>query len=358
MKGQQKRTQKKNSLFGQSRPASLRDVAAAAGVSVAAASYALNERPGEVGHQARARILAAARRLDYHPNGLMRAVRTRRTRVIGVLVPSIQSGFFPAIIDGIEGVASAAGCQIVICQTNMQPDRTAREIAMLRERRVDGFIATPMFRDNTVYERLGHADQNLVLIDYDLKGVPIPAVRSDDLRGADLAVSHLIRLGRRRIATLLHPRADFPARLQLRFQGYRQALRRAGIAFDPQLALEVGWEITEGEELVRRLLRERIDFDAVFAPSDMAAIGAMLALREAGRRVPDDVAVVGYCNLREGQHLTPPLTTVNQHPELIGRTAAQLILDRIAGKAPETAKVHWIEPELIVRESCGAGRKV
>jgi DNA-binding LacI/PurR family transcriptional regulator len=179
-------------------------------------------------------------------------------------------------------------------------------------------------------------------------------VRSDDLRGADLAVTHLIRQGRFRIATLLLPTADVPARRQLRFQGYRRALRRAGIPFDARLTLETGWDTPHGEELVRRLAG-RIAFDAVFVPTDMAAIGAMLALRKAGRRVPDDVAVAGYCNLREGQHLTPSLTTVNQHPEVIGRTAAQLILDRLAGKAIEAPKVHWIEPELIVRESSGGG---
>jgi len=240
--------------------------------------------------------------VGYEQNALMRAMRTRCSRVIGVLVPDLCTGFFPDVVNGIERAADEAGYEIVVCQTHMRQDATERRVAMLRERRVDGIIAMPISVNFKVYERLCASGQNLVFIDRDIEGLPVPAVLSDDVEGADRAVSHLIRLGRRRIATFVLPWDILPARRQLRFEGYRQALQRAGLPLDDALVAE----LVEGATV---------------------------------------------------QDLTPRLTTVDQRPELIGRTAAGLILDRLDGKPVEPG-IRWIETELIVRESCGAGARL
>jgi LacI family transcriptional regulator len=333
---------------------SMRDIAEEVGVSVAAVSYAVNERQGLISDETRDRILQTAKRMDYQPNRLMQAVRTSRTDVIGVLIPSFQTTFFPEIIDGIERALAESGYHAVMCQTHSSNELTEENLAVLRQRRVDGLIVVPKFDQSLTYKKIEEARIKTVFVDAYLEDIWIPSVQSDDLTGSQQAVRHLIDHGHRRIATMRQPDGLLHGGMRARFEGYCRALTEAGIPFDEELVslVEPGPNTEEGYEAAKHIIR-REDVTAVFAPSDMGALGVMKAAREAGMSLPDDLAIAGYCNQNAGLFTTPTLTTVDQKPGKIGRAAVERLLAMIEGKEDKYPLHHFIQPELIIRESCG-----
>lgn len=331
---------------------SMRDVAREAGVSVAAVSYAVNNRPGLLGEETRTRILDVARALDYQPNLLMKAVRTQRSEVVGVIVPSFQSTFFPQIISGIESALVGSGYHAVMCQCHSDDALTAETLAMLRQRRVDGLIVTPAPHQHGLYRTIGEAGIATVFIDAHFPDLDIPSIQSDDEFGACLAVRHLIQAGHRRIATVHQPESMLFSGMRARFLGYRRALKKAGIPFDEGLVriVDPAATVEQGYKAGLDLLRET-DATAVFSPSDLGAIGVLRAARERGRSVPDDLAVVGYGNQDSGAYTTPSLTTVDQKPQDIGRLSVARLMTMVdGGKGGEPRHV-FVKPDLLVRDS-------
>ncbi len=330
----------------------MRDVAAAAGVSVATVSHAVNGRAGLMTDATRDRVLAVAERLNYQPNLLMKAVRTRQSNVIGVMIPSFQSTFFPQIADSIERALRERGYHAVMCQTQNSNGVTAENLTMLGQRRVDGLIVTPKFDQASLYRPIFEAGMKTVFVDAYLQEMDIPSVQSDDTLGSYLAVQHLIENGHRRIATMHLPEASLCGGMRARFEGYCRALTEAGIAVDDKLIriIEAGSAVDQGHKLGLDLLKNT-DVTAVFLPSDFNALGVMRAAREVGQAIPDDLAVVGYNNQEAGQYTTPPLTTVDQKPQRIGQLAVERLMAMIHG-TPDPRPLHkLIEPELLVRGS-------
>ncbi len=336
-------------------PVSMREVAAEAGVSVASVSYVLNGRHNQVGAKTLEKILLVTRRLNYQPNLLMRAVRTRRSQVIGVLIPSFRTTFFPTVADAIESELAAHGYHAVICQTHSQTECMERNLVMLRQRRVDGLIVTPKFDQANLFAELVERGSKVVLIDHSFPEIPIASVRSDDEAGAGMAVRHLLELGHRRIGVLRHQAGQFPEMLPERYRGYVKALAEAGIAIDQNLVetVETGFTAEDGENAFKRLYARCPDLTALFVPSDLAALGVMRAARELGLRIPEDLSLAGYHNQEAGSHTTPTLTTVDQKPAEIGHRAVVSLLGMIEGRNPPEPRQILIQPELIVRGSTG-----
>ncbi len=336
----------------------LQQIADEAGVSRVVVSRVLNARPVRVGEATRRRILGLVERHGYQPNGLVKALRSKRTQALGVLLPSVEYSFFPRLLNGIEQAASARGWQVLMCQTHSRPEILANEVDMLRQRRVDGLLLTPHPESGVLLRRLLAAGQKLVFVDDTIAGLPVACAKSDDVAGVRQAVAHLLRLGRRRIAFVGWPAGVTP-NSDARRQGYLAALAAQGLAADQNLVLDSPiCGPREAGELIRGLLAGGIAFDAVFAVTDMAAIGALQALREAGLRTPQDVAVVGYGNLREGAYMSPALTTVDQQPDATGRRAVDLLLDAIEADCQPVPETLLAAPELIVRASCGAASEI
>jgi LacI family transcriptional regulator len=334
------------------KPVSLRDIAREVGVSVATVSYAVNGRPGLMTQKTREKILDAVKRLDYQPNGLMRAVRTRRSGVVGVMVASFQTTFFPQIIDGIECALMDFGYHAVMCQSHSDDRLAAENLAMLRQRRVDGLIVTPKFNGTELYRPILAAGIRTVFVDAYLPELEIPSVQSDDDTGSYLATRHLISKGHRRIGTLRRTDALLFGNMLDRFNGYRRALAEAGIAYDEALVrvVDPGASVEQGRQAGLALLTET-DATAIFSPLDFGALGIMQAARDCGRAIPDNLAVVGYCNQEAGRFTTPPLTTVDQKPQEIGRVAVHRLMALIHGK-PDPLPLHcFITPELLIRGS-------
>ncbi len=331
-----------------------KQLAEKAGVSYFVVNRVLNDRPVRVSEATRQRIWSIAKKHDYQPNGLVTGLRTQRTHALGVMLPGIGLSYYARLLDGMERAAVERGWQLLLCQTHSQEAVLEREMAQLRKRRVDGIILTPHSQSRLYLERLLANGQRMVQIDNQIPGLPAPCVRSDDRAGARMATEHLLDCGHTRIA-YLGLFDEVQANTTERLQGYREALAGRGLAIDPALTVfSERLDVDAGRRGTAKLLAEGVPFTALFASTDPMAIGAMIALREAGRSVPQDVSVVGYGNINEGLYVSPALTTIDQKPEESGAWAVQLMLDGIEEGTPLPYRVHLSTPELILRESCGS----
>ena len=333
----------------------LADIARALGVSKMTVSRAINNHP-EISPETRARILEAAQRMNYRPNQFARALTTNRSYLLGVVVPDLMHSYFAEICRGIETVAKPLGYQNLICSTDEDAVNEEDEIEALLPR-TDGLIlASSASPDETkFYRRIIRERAKIVLIDRQLEGLKCPAVTTDDVKVGWLATEHLINLGHRKVG---HLKGTVASTAALRFEGYKKALTKYRLSFDLTLVRECGFTETDGYRSMSTWLKEGNVPPAIFAANDPAAIGAMSAITEAGLRIPEDVAIVGGGNIHYGDMLRVPLTTVAWSTSEMGQAAARLLIDLVEGKRGSKEQHVIVEPELVVRESCGATRVV
>ena len=326
----------------------LRDVAAATGLSPSTVSNILSGKDPRYNAATRARVLRAAEKLDYHPHHAARALQGRSSRVIGVLVPDLAYSYFPDIIHGIESAADDAGYHVLLCQTHYKEDEESRRIALLRQHRVDGIIMFPIAyrrQSRDVFLRLRRSRIPLVCVDAPLPGFDSDFVGTDDYHGALIAVHHLTRLGHRRIACVAF--GDDSAIRQARLRGYYDALKKVKARPALHWIINGPWKLTApGPELLAACSGPS-PCTAIFAMSDLLAVWACLVLRRAGIVVPRNVSLVGFGGLHEGEWLETPLTTVRQDREGMGRAAVRLLLDRAAHPERPPRRL-LLKPQLVV----------
>ena len=336
-------------------PTTLADIARALGISKMTASRAINNH-SEISPETRARVLEAAQRMNYRPNQFARALTTNRSYLLGVVVPDLMHSYFAEICRGIEAVAKPLGYQNLICSTDEDASNEEAEIEALLPR-TDGLIlasSTPP-EDTRFHRRILREQAKVVLIDRRLEGVKCSSVTTDDVKVGVLATEHLIKLGHRRVG---HLKGTVASTAVMRCDGYKQALAKHRIPLDESLIRECGFTETDGYRSMRDWIAAGKVPPALFAANDPAAIGAMTALTEAGLRIPDDVAIVGGGNIHYGDMLRVPLTTVAWSTTDMGQNAARLLVAMVEGKKRPKEQHLIVEPELVVRESCGATRAV
>ncbi|MEU9354109.1 LacI family DNA-binding transcriptional regulator [Streptomyces griseoloalbus] len=319
---------------GGGRP-TLEEVAARAGVGRGTVSRVINGSP-RVSDATRAAVEAAVAELGYVPNTAARALAANRTDAIALVVPEPETRFFaePYFSDMLRGVGAA------LSDTEMQlllifagSDRERQRLAQyLAAHRVDGVLLVSVHADDPLPDMLAQLEIPAVISGPRSAAETLTSVDSDNYDGARQAVEHLIGRGRRTIAHITGRLDVYGA--QRRIDGYREALRDAGHEVD-ELLIEPG-DFSEGggRRAMAALLERRPDLDAVFAASDVTAAGARHALREAGRRIPDDVALVGYDDSAIARHMDPPLTSVRQPIEEMGRAMIDLLLAEVADRRP------------------------
>jgi len=334
-------------------PTTLADIARALGVSKMTVSRAINNHP-EISPETRARILDAARRMNYRPNQHARALTTNRSYLLGVVVPDLMHSYFAEICRGVEAVGKPVGYQNLICSTDEDVANEQVEIEALLPR-TDGLIlassAPP--EETKFYRRIIREGAKIVLIDRQLEGLRCATVTTNDVKVGLLATEHLINLGHRKVG---HLKGTVASTAALRFEGYRRALAKHRLPFDKSLVRECGFTETDGYASMRAWLRDGSAPAAIFAANDPAAIGAMGAIEEAGLRIPEDVALVGGGNIHYADRLRVPLTTVAWSTSEMGQAAGQLLIGLIEGRRKRQEEHVMVEPELVVRTSCGAIR--
>ncbi len=331
--------------------ATLEEVARLARVSRATASRVFRGSP-RVGAQTWEAVQRAARQLGYVPNRAARSLVTGRSDSIGIVIPEpatrlFGDPFFPALLRGISQVVSAHELQLVLFAPQSPAEENRLE-AYLAGGHVDGVLLVSLHGSDPLPAHLAQRGVPVVVGGRPLGRARVSFVDVDNRGGAGDAVDHLVGQGRRRIATIFGP-LDMPPGLD-RLQGYRDGLRRAGIEPDPALEEPGDFGQESGSRAMRTLLERRPDLDAVFVASDLMAVGAVRALQEAGRRIPDDVAVVGFDDSPMAALLEPPLSSVRQPIETMGREMAELMI-RTIRSAERIARQVILSTELVVRRS-------
>jgi LacI family transcriptional regulator len=328
----------------------LRDVATLAGVHPATASRALNpETRLLVSEETANRVLAAAAELGYRPNTVARSLRTRRSHTVGVLIPDLNNPLFPPIVRGLEDRLDADGYVALIGNTDGDDARERKVFEQMRARHVDGYVlATAHLRNPLLAEEV-RAGVPVVLVNRIAEDYSLPAVTVDNERGVEMAISHLLSLGHRKIACIAGPQ-DVSTGLA-RYRAFQAAMAAAGLEVPPgRVAFARAFSIEEGRRCTAEILAAGDEFTAVAAGNDMLAVGCYTALDQAGLGCPGDVSVVGFNDMPFIDMLRPPLTTVAFSHYQVGTEAAQLLLDRLNGNAG-AVKVLYLAPELIVRSS-------
>ncbi|WP_030555862.1 LacI family DNA-binding transcriptional regulator [Streptomyces exfoliatus] len=331
----------------------LEEVAARAGVGRGTVSRVINGSP-RVSEQAKAAVEQAVAELGYVPNRAARALAGSRTDAVALVIPETEARLFaePYFLDIIRGVSSEladADKQLLLTLIRSEQERQRFE-QYLAAQRVDGVLLVSVHGADPLPDQVRALGLPAVLNGRRTEDERVAFVDSDNTGAGRTAVAHLAARGRQRIATITGPLDMYVARCRL--DGYRQGLAESGLAADEALVATGDFTEEGGRRAMRELLDRRPDLDAVFAASDVMAAGARGVLREAGRRVPEDVALVGVDDSAVARHMDPPLTSVRQPIEEMGRTMARLLLQEIAAPSdPDEQPRRMLPTELVVRAS-------
>jgi LacI family transcriptional regulator, galactose operon repressor len=328
------------------RPATLADIARAAGTSASTASRAISGR-GYVSPAARERLLEVAKELGYVPNASARTLKQRTSRVIGVVVSDLGNQFYGRLAAAIEETLRPADYQMVLVGDNSESSEEVAGARTFLAMRAPGVIMTPV--GDEASRLLMRHGIGVVEVDRRLAGSPCDAVVVDNERGARDATAHLIVNGHRRVGLLV---ADTNWTSDAgRLQGYRDAHQQAGIPVDEQLVVRIGFHAPDVELRIARLLDDSRP-TAIFAANNLLAEQAWHVLRRRGLRLPDDLSLVGFDDVPWMEMVSPGITVVAQPTEQLGRRAAELLLRRLADPAREP-RVEQLQPRLVVRGSTG-----
>jgi LacI family transcriptional regulator len=332
------------------RPATLRDVAAAARVHPATASRALN--PGTrllVSEETARRVTEAAERLGYRPNPVARSLRTRRSHTIGVLIPDLNNPLFPPIVRGLEDRLAEHGYVALLGNTDSDLARERLVFDQMRARHVDGFMVATATLHSTILDEAAEADLPVVLMNRTAQGYPFSAVSVDNEQGVRAAVAHLASLGHTRIGHIAGPQDTSTGFARLR--GFLDSMRSHGLAVgDADVVYASALSLAEGLRSGRALLEGNAELTAIVAGNDMLAVGCYGAFDELGLRCPQDVSIIGFNDMPFIDRLRPPLSTVRFPHYQLGAEAAKLLLERIeTGDGP--VKILYLAPELVARGS-------
>lgn len=307
----------------------LQTVADRAGVSTTTVSRVLNQKGDLITKATRDRVLAAADELGYRPNQLAVSLRTRSTKMIGLLVGDITDGYFHSITRGVEDAARSRGFHVVLSNTDRDPIRELRCVELFEAKQCDGIIFAGGAVDGDRH-LLGRRWRDLAVVLIGPHQLPFPTLDVDNYGGIREAVLHLADQGCRRIACL--GRRPGWVVSEVRVAGYRAGVAAAGLAPDPALEWDGDFTFESGVTRVQSALASGVAFDGLVSLNDYAALGAMQALRAAGRRVPDDVCVVGCDDLPIAAMVSPRLSSVALPVQELGATAMEMLADLVEGR--------------------------
>lgn len=327
------------------------DVARRAGVSQATVSYVLNNNTTiAVPADTRQRIQDAIRDLGYIPDRAARSLRTRKTYTLAGIIPDITNPFYPAFERGIQDLADQHGYDLIMYNTDGCAEKERKSLRSVQQGHVDGLIAV-LFHLNA-QDLLPLLDMNIAVVRLEATpkragAAPLDNLYVDNIAAAQRAVEYLIGKGHRRIGMITGQRGPGANRVL----GYQRALTEQQLPIHSERIRSSDFTVAGGSQSMRELLSLPERPTAVFAANDLMAMGAMNAIRAAGLHIPQDIAVIGFDNIPAAELVSPALTTVTQFQEQLGRRAAQMLLERFDGSAPEGGRCEEMPADLIIRES-------
>lgn len=327
----------------------IKDVARVAGVSIATVSRILNGSAG-VSEELAVRVAEAVDVLEYRPNALARALKERKSRSMGLVIPDIENPFFPALVRGVEDAARQHGYAVILCNSDGDPVEEDRYIQFLFSKQVDGILFIGGAESEGNLDLLAALPIPVVTLDRRSTAVKLSAVVCDNYQGAILAVEHLIKTDRKKIAFIGGP-VNSSSAIDRR-RGFFDTHNRFGLPVNERLVYTGNYSFDNGYKITKALIESTEAFDAIFAANDMMAVGAIEALIENGIGVPENVAVAGFDDIRMAGWYKPALTTVRQPVYEMGQAAVTMLIKQISGTAEEVCEQKFL-PELIVRKSTG-----
>ncbi|WP_205502420.1 LacI family DNA-binding transcriptional regulator [Rufibacter psychrotolerans] len=330
----------------------IHDIARELDVTFSTVARALNDHPA-ISAATKAAVLETAKRLNYQQNKLASSLRSGRTNVIGIIVPSLDTSFFSSVVHGIEKVMNENGYNILLYQTGESLSQEQKGLETFLQSRVDGILSSVSAEaeGSELYSELRKRQVPLLFFDRAIKELAVPSVTINDYQGGYAATEHLIKQGYQRIA---HITSDQNLTIfNERYRGYRDALHDHGLSVSKKLIFKGKIALELGKASVQQLLKDKVAFDAVFSAEDYTAMGALQQLLEAGIRVPEQVGVVGFANEAFGAFVTPSLSTIDQQTVRMGEETARLFLKLCGskdfyGSAPERIV---LDPILVPRKS-------
>lgn len=337
---------------------SLADIAKALGVSKTLVSMVLNDKGSENGinEETQKRVWAKAKELDYKPNMMARSLRMGRSNTLGLIVADISNNFYARMCRAVEDAASKAGYHVLFGSSDEKPTKERSLIQMLRDRQVDGLIISTTLSNNADIQALKDENFPFVLIDRFVPGQENPFVTADNYGGSISVVEHLIGLGVKRIGQLTISPSHLTS-ITERTRGYREALERHGIAFNPDWVREIPYDnIREGiRREVPLLLKPPHSVEGLYVVNNNLAVATLECVQEMGLRIPEDVRVVSFDDIELFKFCNPQITAVAQPIEGMGEEAVKVLVDKIEHGGDAMLPDHvFLDTQLVIRQSCGS----
>ncbi|WP_270474925.1 LacI family DNA-binding transcriptional regulator [Clostridium cochlearium] len=329
-------------------PASIKDVAREAGVSIATVSRVLNDID-VVNEDTKKKVLAAIKKLGYRPNIVARSLKTQRTSTIGIIVPDISNQFYPEIVRGAEDVANIYEYNIMLCNTDLDTEKEKEYLRVLKEKMTDGVLYMSNSLENETVELIKELNIPTVLVETTDENKDFPSVSIDNKKAAYEAVEYLISKGNKTIA-YIGPKDEKNNAGALRYKGYKESLEKNNIKIRESLIYISGMKAGDGYEGMKHILKEE-SIDSVFCASDEIAMGAINALRDNGLKVPEDVDVIGFSNIYSASIFYPKLTTIAQPMYDMGSVGMRMLI-KIINKEQLEKEHYVLNYNLIERDSC------
>ena len=340
-----------------SNTATIYDVAKYANTSATTVSRVLNNPDYPVREELRQRVLTATKQLGYEPNQIAKSLKSNSTNDIGVIIPTISNPFYANVILGIEEEANKNNYNLFLCNTARNSLREKSYLHSLYQKQVKGVIISSMNQSKDIFEEYQRKGMHLILLDQAIEDIECSMINFDCRKGAGMALDYLIKSGHRKIAFISTPLTRW-TRTEI-FEGYKKALKDNGIPFDGKLVITVnsekdgeeeGFEFLVGKMCARTLVERNLDVTAVLSVNDMVAFGFIQEMNVLGKKVPDDISVIGFDDISFSSMFTPALTTIRYPSYEVGMLAAKLLFEKMAN--PESFRLSLsLEPKLVIRNS-------
>ena len=334
-------------------PVTIKDVARESGVNISTVSRALNNSYG-VNDQTREHVSAVALRLNYRPNRVARGLVTGRSHSLGLILSDIRNPFFAEVARGAEDAARTGGCDLVLCNSDLDAEKQMHYVRSLLEKRIDGILmnsVSALSREQQA--QLTASDVPIVLLNRPVSNREFSTVCADNEAGGAMAARYLLDLGHRKIAHLTGPKQH--GNLSDRTRGFVRTLQGAKNAVHP-IVRYGKFNFSGGADLTKKLLDAHPDVTAIFAANDVMAFGVVKAALERGLRIPEDLSLIGFDNIEFSGIVHPPLTTIHQPKYEMGQAAVEILLRMAREKDKRIAEHRLLGVEMIERQSCQAPR--
>jgi LacI family transcriptional regulator len=326
--------------------ANIKDIAKYCGVSAMTVSRALNNS-SEISEATKEKVLKACQELGYKPNSAAKSLITKKTNMIGLIIPDITNQYYSHISKGVGSYLEEQGYGLILCNSDRKKDNENRYIRFLTEGRVDGIIILPVKPHKEDYEDTAK-ELPMVMVDNIARGLEVSFVGNNNYNGGTKIIKHMVNQGYKKIGVILGDKKSTAS--NERFAAYKDVLKSCGIGFDESIIFHSSSTFEEGFKLAEQLIAKGVD--SIFAINDTVAMGVLKYCYLNNISVPENLGLAGYDNIEQSAMMPVPLTTVEQNKDVLGKLAAEALMEQIKGNSVKYKNI-ILEPQLIVRKSCG-----